>query len=125
MGVLLNFRVFCPVKRPMFVGVWKKTFQSFQTFHSALTRFQVIDYNSRVRMNYEQEGLFSSLRSVGSAQSPELRPSGVGTTQRHLPREYGVWRLVQLGSGATLAPRFQSFHSAFTGLLDVEVELGE
>src|SRR5271169_6415541 len=37
---------------------------------------------------------------------PELRPSGVDTTRRHLPREYGGWRLVQLGSGATLAPRF-------------------
>src|SRR5437016_4547983 len=41
-----------------------------------------------------------SLRSVGVAQAPELRPSGVGTTQRRL--------------GATLAPRLQSFQSGFT-----------
>ena len=47
-----------------------------------------------------------SLRSVGSAQSPELRPSGVDTSRRHLLREYGVQRLVRLGSGAALAPRF-------------------
>src|ERR1017187_1501840 len=47
-----------------------------------------------------------SLRTVGSAQFPELRPSGVGTTRRHLLREYGVQRLVRLGSGAARAPRF-------------------
>src|ERR1035438_5290759 len=39
----------------------------------------------------EGRGWFS-LRSVGSAQAPELRPSGVDTSRRHL--------------GAALAPRF-------------------
>ncbi len=48
---------------------------------------------------------WNSLRSVGSAQSPELRPSGVDTARRLLPRKDGVWRLVRLGSGATRAPR--------------------
>ncbi len=40
------------------------------------------------RRGYKDKGSWYSLRSVGSAQSPELRPSGVGTTRRHLLREY-------------------------------------
>src|SRR5580704_14550248 len=52
-----------------------------------------------------REACLNSLRSVGFAQSPELRPSGVSTTRRLLLRKYDVQRLVRLGSGATPAPR--------------------
>jgi len=38
------------------MGIWEKSFQTFQSFQSALTEVQVIDYNARVRMNYEREG---------------------------------------------------------------------
>jgi len=38
-GVLLNFWLFYPLKQPMFMGVWEKSFQSFQSLRSALTSY--------------------------------------------------------------------------------------
>jgi hypothetical protein len=63
----------------------------------------------------EGRGWFS-LRSVGSAQSPELRPSGVDTSRRHL--------------GAALAPRFcetnpNSHGAFFSGSVRVIVCYGD
>jgi hypothetical protein len=42
-----------------------------------------VDSNRRDACSTRRRGWFS-LRSVGSAQAPELRPSGVGTTRRHV-----------------------------------------